>query len=394
MVSLAELKEYGEEGLDTSTKEMTFEVSQESLMAVLSVCKDIIPKTDTVMPILQSVKFDLVGDVLFITATDITQSIIYQLDVTNTCGKDGSYLFPAKEGIELIKRLPKKKLILEKKEATLLVSYGTNRSAMLRILDPDQFPALPNIEAVEQLTLSYETLRRASVGALFASQEEATPALQGVSISCYDGKLTFSATDRHRIFRYISEVPILEQDLFSPGVVPAKSFKKIIDSFKGSKSVSEFELAMTHNYLVLRNPSFVYFGKLLEVNFPDLQRTLNSSQEGKMIMLPREELNDTLYRALSLKTENNRITMEVAGGEFIIHKASEDNEIREGIPDAVIEKGEYPSLKLNGEFLKETLLFGDLTVKNVRLCITGQRTPVYVTLEEDPSVLAVLLPCV
>lgn len=392
MTSIQEKKELQDEGVETVRK-MSFEVSQESLMSVLSICKDIVPKSDAIMPILQSVKFDLMGNTLFITATDVTQSIIHQLEVINSEGNDWSCLFPAKEGIELINRLPKKKLILEKQEAKLLVTYGNKKSASLRILEPDQFPSLPDIEAVEQISLPYETLRRASVGALFASIEESTPALLGVYIHCSEGRLAFSATDRHRIFRYVSDIVILDPDAFSSGIIPAKSFKKIIGSFKGAKYSNDFEIAMTHNYLVLRNPEFVYFGKLLDSVFPDLQRTFDVA-EGKVLTIPREGLHETLHRALSLKTENNRITMEVIGGEFVIHKSSEDNEIHEEVTGAVIEDGEYPLMKLNGEFLKETLLCGDLTIKNILMRITGQRTPVYVTLEEDPSFLAVLLPCI
>lgn len=393
MASIVEQKELYEEGVGV-VKKSRFEVNQESLMDVLSVCKEIVPKSDATMPILQSVKFDLIENTLFITATDVTQSIIYQLEVLNTGGVNWSCLFPAKEGIELINRLPKKKLVLEKQEATLLVTYGNNKTATLRILEPDQFPALPDMEAVEQLSLPYETLRRASVGALFASLEESTPALLGMYIHCLEGKLAFSVTDRHRIFRYVSDVAILEPDAFSPGIIPAKSFRRMINSFKGAKYSNNYEIAMTNNYLIMRNPEFVYFGKLLDSTFPDLQRMFNATDEGKLITLPREELSETLHRALSLKTENNRITLEVIDRELVIHKASEDNEIHEEIPGAVTEDGDYPVLKLNGEFLKETLLFGDPAMKIIHMRFTGQRTPVYVTLEDDPSVLAILLPCI
>ncbi|QQZ64532.1 DNA polymerase III subunit beta (plasmid) [Paenibacillus sonchi] len=374
---------------------ITFEVSQASLMSILTVCEGIIPKSGAAMPILQSIKFDLINETLFVTATDVTQSLLYQLDVKNVAGVNGSYLFPAKEGIELIKRLPRKTLTLEQQDSTLLITYGANRTAMVRILDAEQYPALPSMESVEQLSIPYETLRRSSIGTLFASMEESTPALLGIHIHCCDGRLAFSATDRHRIFNFVSDVAIMDPDSFSSGIVPAKNFKRIVDSFKGAKSTEEYELGMTHNYLILRNSSFVYFGKLLEANFPDLQRTLNAADQGKMVSFSRKEMSETLYRALSLKTENNRITLEVnAAGEFIVHKASEDNEVREEIPNAVVEEGEYPVMKFNGEFLKETLLMGDPTVDIIQLRLTGQRNPGYVTLEGDPSVLAILLPCV
>ncbi len=391
MDSLLGLREQEETDVeDVKVKEMAFEVGQEVLMNCLDICGKIVPKTANVMPILQTVKFELKGNLLLITATDINQSLMYKVDVKNTGGVNGSYLFPAKEGIELIKRLPKKSLILAKQETNLLINYGASRTASLRILDSEQFPPLPNVETVELQAISYETLRRASIGALFASGNESTPQLLGIHISNHEGKITFAATDRHRVFRYISDVEILDSESFLTGIIHAKSFKHIVASFKDEKHI---EMGMSKNYLILRNSSMVYFGKLLEAEFPDLRSIFKAADQGTGVTLQKEELDNTLFRALSLESENHRVTFEVdESGEFIIHKASENSELREGFPDAVVESNEFPTLKLNGKFVRDALLMGDPDVKTVHFKVTGSKSPMYVTFEGDPSVIAILLP--
>lgn len=373
--------------------EMAFVVDHGALMNALTICGKVIPKTSAI-PIMKTIKFDLNGDTLFITAVDVSQSVLQMLEVKNTGGVTGSYLFPAKEGIELIKRLPAGSLTLTRKESSVYVHYGKSGKANLSVLDSDEFPALPALGNAEMIPISLETLRRAAVASLFTSTDEKTPAINGIHLYNHGGKLGFQATDRHRISRFVSDVSIDNPETFVSSIVPAQNFKQIVDSLKDSMGI---QLAVTSTYLILRDKNIVYFGRLIDATFPDLTTAFKGEDQGIKITLSKEELDKTLYRALSLDAQNNRVTMEIdETGEFVVHTQSENSALCEGFPTAIInaKEGSFPVMKFNGKYLREALLLGNKGTKNVQIRVSGSKNPGYLTLEGDPSVTAVLLPCI
>lgn len=373
------------------TSEMAFVVDHGALMNALTICGKVIPKSSAI-PIMQTIKFDLNGDTLFITAVDVSQSVLQMMEVKNTGGVKGSYLFPAKEGIELIKRLPAGSLTLTRKESSVHVQYGKSGKANLSVLDSDEFPALPVLGKTDMIPISLETLRRAAVTSLFTATDEKTPALNGIHIYNHEGKLGFQATDRHRISRFVSDIPIDTPETFLSSIVPAQNFKQIVDSLKDSVAI---QLAVTSTYLILRDKNIVYFGRLIDATFPDLSVAFKGIDQGITITLSKEELDKTLYRALSLDAQNNRVTLEVdTTGEFVVHTQSKNSALTEGFPTAILDaNASFPVMKFNGKYLREALLLGNRETKNVQIRVSSSKSPGYLTLEGDPSVTAVLLPC-
>jgi DNA polymerase-3 subunit beta len=360
------------------------------LMNALLVCAKVVP-TSSAVPILQCIKFDLKGNTLFITATDITQSVLLKLKVENEGNLDGSYLFPAKEGIELVKRLPKGKLTFTKEESTVCIAYGTTGKAKLKVLSSDEYPPLPALEAADVISVPIEVLRKGALASRFSSNDEKMPASTGIHIFNHEGKIGFESTDRHRIFRYISDVAIINQDTFVDSLIHALSFKQIVDSLKDTKQV---DLILTKSYIVMRDKNIVYFGSMINATFYDLTRVFDGIGKGTTVTLPRGELDATLNRALSLDATNNRVTLEVnEEGVFVLHTQSENSELYEGFANAKLD-GEFPAMKFNGRYIRDALLSGEREVRNVILRVSGSRMPGFVTMDGDPSVTVVINPVI
>jgi DNA polymerase III subunit beta len=62
------------------TSEMAFVVDHGALMNALTICWKVIPKSSAI-PIMLTIKFDLNGDTLFITAVDVSQSVLQMMEV-------------------------------------------------------------------------------------------------------------------------------------------------------------------------------------------------------------------------------------------------------------------------------------------------------------------------
>ncbi|MFC5402342.1 DNA polymerase III subunit beta [Cohnella soli] len=388
MATAVKGKEEKQTGLMTLGK-AAFSVERESLLNTLLLCAKIVPKTSAI-PLLQCIKLDLKGEVLFITAMDLPEQAVLQfLNVTNDGGQDGSYLLNAKEFIDLVGKMPEGTLSFMQKDSTVTVKYGDRGRANLQALSSEQYPALPEPGNASYLTCPIEMLRKGAHSFRFVGSDESSPALTAVNLYDAEGKLGFMATNRHRVYRYISDIAIDNAESFHSGMIPAIKFKGIVDSLKSSN----VDLAVTRNYLVLRDKNVIYFGKLLDGVYPDLNPVFGKIKSGPSFSVLRAMLDDTIKRMLSLVgVENNRVTLEVdESGALTMHSRSATGEICESFPDAKLD-GEFPTIKFNAMYLRDALLVGDREVKTISLRTAGPSSPGYIEFDGDTSVVVVVNP--
>ncbi len=384
---MAATKEKQELVLETMvTGSVSFSIEQEKLLEALVLCSKVVPRTSSVS-ILSCIKLDLNKDTLFVTAMDLAQSVLQMLKVTNEKGVNGSFLLNAREAIELIKRMPHGELSFTQQDSTVTVNYGSRGTAILKVLSSEQYPELPRLPNAYFISAPIESLRKGAHASRFALVDEKTPVLSAVHLYNADGKLGFMATDRHRIYRYISEIAIDDPERFTNGLVSAVQFKQIVDSLK-SQSV---DLAIEGNYIVLRDKNIIYFGKVIDGSYPNINNLFAKMKDGMAIHVSRGALDDTLNRMLSLDgVENNRVTLEMdENDEFTIHSQSQTGEIRESFPEGKFD-GEFPTIKFNARYLKDALLVGDREVKNVSLRTMGIGLPGYIEFDGDGSVCVVV----
>lgn len=363
-----------------------FSVEQGELLNALLLCAKVVPRASTI-PLLQCIKFDLKKDTLFITAMSTEQSVLQMMKVTNENNMDGSYCMGAKEGIELVKRMPVGNLSFIQKDSTVTVTYGDRGRANLQVLSAEDFPELPKLTESYFLSCSIDALRKGAHASKFAGSDEKTPVISAVYLYNDNGKLSFVATDRHRIYRHVSEIEIVDADRFENALITAVQFKGIVDSLKSSK----VDLAINGNHMVLRDKNIIYFGRLLEGKFPIILPLFDKKKLGTAVQLSRGALDDTLNRMLSLEgVENKRVTLEVdENSEFTIHSQSQTGEICDRFPDGKVDDG-FPTVKFNARYLKDALLVGDREVKTVSLRTAGIGLPGYIEFDGDPSVCVVV----
>lgn len=364
-----------------------FSVEQNELLNALVLCAKVVPRSSSI-PLLQCIKFDLKKDTLFITAMDApSQAVLQMLKVTNENGIDGSYCLGAREVIELVKRMPQGNLSFTQQDSSVTVNYGERGRALLQVLSSEQYPELPKPGNAYFLPCPIEMLRKGAHASKFAGTDEKLPSLSSVYLYEANGKLGFLATDRHRVYRYISDIVIEDTKRFQNAMIMAVQFKGIVDSLKSS--VVDFAIA--ENHMVLRDKNIIYFGRLIEGNYPNIHSLFDKIKVGTALQVSRAALDDTLNRMLSLDgVENNRVTLEVEeNGEFIVQSQSQTGEICESFPDAKVDDG-FPTVKFNARYLRDGLLVGDREVRTVTLRTAGIGLPGYIEFDGDASVVVVV----
>ncbi|CAM4052753.1 DNA polymerase III subunit beta [Paenibacillus alkaliterrae] len=369
-----------------ATGKTAFQVEKDELLDALLLCAKVVQRTSAI-PLLSCIKFDLKGETLFITAMDISQAVLRMLKVTNDNGIDGSYLLPAREAIDLVRKLPAGEVSFTQNDSMVAISYGVRGRANLVAMKSEEYPELPKLSNAMFISVPIETMKKGALASRFTLTDEKTPTLTAIHIHNDNGKLAFMGTDRHRVYRHISDVAIEDQDRFRNAMIPALQFKGIVDSIKAHK----VDVAVDTNHLVMRDKNTVYFGRLLDGNYPQISHIFAKMKEGTAIQVPRGEMDDTLNRMLSLDgVENNRITLEVDDkGELTVHSQSQTGDICEVFPGSKVDEG-FPTIKFNARYLKDALLVGDRDVKSVSLRTTGIGFPGFIEFDGDDSVIVVV----
>lgn len=369
-----------------ATGNMAFQVEKDELLDALLLCAKVVQKRSAI-PLLSCIKFDLKGDTLFITAMDLSQAVLRMLKVSNDNGIDGSYLLPAGEAIDFVRKLPSGEVSFTQNDSMVVISYGVRGKAKLSALNSEEYPSLPQLSRGGFISVPIEMLKKGVLASQFTLSDEKTPTLSAIYIHNHHGKLAFMGTDRHRVYRYISDVVIEDPEKFQNAMIPALQIKGIVDSIKASL----IDVAIDTKHLVMRDSNTIYFGRLLDGTYPDISHLFNKVKEGAAIKVSRGEMDATLNRMLSLDgVENNRMTLEVdTNGELTVHSHSQTGDICEVFPGSEVDEG-FPSIRFNAKYLKEALLVGSRDVKSVSLRTMGIGLPGFIEFDGDDSVIVIV----
>ncbi|MBB6670012.1 hypothetical protein [Cohnella nanjingensis] len=113
-----------------------------------------------------------------------------------------------------------------------------------------------------------------------------------------------------RLFRHQIDclIQVHWHEFFEITLVTAGTGTHIFDGLKSPK----VGIAISDGYLVLRDKNTIYFGRLLDGNFPDINHIFVKNDQGAAISVSRAMMDDSLHRMLSLvDVENNRVTLEL-----------------------------------------------------------------------------------
>ncbi len=180
---------------------MKFEVSSSELLKKLQVAAGVIVP-NPVLPITEDFLFELKGNKLKITATNIDTTVITSLEVN---GKEkGKLAVPAKIFLETLKALPDQPITFNANNDNLAIeiqsSYGKYNLAGE---NGDEFPEIPNEDNVEKFSFDSLKLATAIAKTSFAtSNDELRLAMTGVMMQLDGSKVIFVATDAHKLVKY------------------------------------------------------------------------------------------------------------------------------------------------------------------------------------------------
>ncbi len=304
---------------------MKFIVSSLELLNHLQAISRVI-STKSTLPILDNFLFDIKGQKLTLTASDLEVTMITSLDV-ESADDEGLIAMPSRLLLETLKKFPEQPLSFEIDMDKFSISIVTEKGKFSIVgQNGEDFPELPEIneDKVSKLQVPVELLETGINKTLFATaDDELRPVMNGILMEISTERVNFVASDSHKLVRYqrLDAHAEIEASFILPKK-PASSLKSILPKEEGDVMIEFDDKNATftlHNYkLVCR---------LVEGNYPGYSAVIPQDNPNKVI-IDRVEFSNTLGRVslfsnqannlVKLKLENNKMTVSAQDLDFSI----------------------------------------------------------------------------
>jgi DNA polymerase-3 subunit beta len=328
---------------------MKFKASSQDLYHYLGKAAGAI-SSNPVLPVLEDFMFTLRKSKLTITATNLETTVITGMEVTSD--EDGQIAVPAKILMDTLRALPDQPVTITVNDDTrgieITSAYGKYKLAGDNAED---FPDIEMVDGDEGVQISSEQLGSALGRTLFAtSNDDLRIAMTGVFFQIDFNKITFVATDAHKLVRCIYSG--ISTDKTGEFIVP----KKALSLLKGVLP-DEGDITVQHSKT---NVAFSFDGtriicRLIDASYPDYNAVIPKENPNVMTVNRSEFLHSLKRIAIYANKTTNQVVLHIDEGSLTISAQDLDfsNEATEQLTCKY--NGDAMSIGFNGKFLIDML---------------------------------------
>jgi DNA polymerase-3 subunit beta len=295
---------------------MKFVVSSSELLGHLQAISRVISSKNT-LPILDNFLFSLSGNDLEITASDLESTLITRMKLENTDG-DGTIALPARILLDTLKEFSVQPLTFDINMDTLAVIISSE-NGKFNVVGQNgiDFPALPSIKKDKKFVFSInaDILLAGISKTLFATaDDELRPVMGGIFVEAATDKITFVASDAHKLVRYQrSDAHADDNSSFILPKKPASLLKNILPREEGPVTV---EFDDKNAFFILSNYKVVC--RLVEGNYPNYNSVIPKNNPRK-ITIDRVEFYNTLKRVSVFSNQaSNLVKLQLKGNQVLV----------------------------------------------------------------------------
>ncbi len=332
---------------------MKFIASATGLLKRLQQINGVI-NANTVLPILEDFLFEIEGNTLSITATDLETVMKVEMDIEAT--EKGKVCIPAKILIESLKNIPEQPLSFDIDE-----NYGielTSDNGKYKVMgeNPDNFPKEPAADEATSFTITSETLVSAISKTLFAtSNDDLRPAMTGVFFELDTNGMQCVATDAHRLVKYKrTDVICPEKESF---IVPKKPLN-LMKNFLPNNS-DELTISYNKNHLFVQHGESRLSCRLIDARFPDYKVVIPTDNPYKLTLNKSDYQNALRRVSVFSNKSTNQVAMTINGSELQLQAQDVDFSFEGNERMTCQYNGEDMAIAFNAKLLIEVLSAAD-----------------------------------
>lgn len=331
---------------------MKFIISSTLLLKNLQAIGGVI-NTNNTLPILDNFLFELNGDKLLLSASDLETTMTATLNVDKS-EKSGSIAIPAKILLDTLKTfadIPVTFSIDTKTTFGIEISAGEGKYK-LSGYNADEFPKTPTIENPSSVTVQSNVIAKAINKTLFATgNDELRPVMSGVFCQLSPENLTFVATDAHKLVRYRRTDS--KADDVSSFILPKKPLNQLKNLLSHDEKEVKIEYNNTNAFFEFDNYSLVC--RLIDGKYPNYDAVIPKENPNKMI-IDRLSLLTSIKRVSIFSNQStHQVRLKISGLELTLSAEDLDfsNEAKERLSCQYT--GEDIEIGFNSKFVLEMI---------------------------------------
>jgi DNA polymerase-3 subunit beta len=366
---------------------MKFSVFSSDLLKQLQIAGGAIV-VNPVLPILEDFLFAIENNTLAITASDLETTITTELEVKSDA--NGKVAIPARILMDTLKALPNQPLTFSVNDSTygieITSSYGKYKLAGRSVED---YPKLKDLDATDQVNLGTDVLQRGISKSLFAtSNDDLRPAMTGVYFQVDFNKITFVATDAHKLVKYTFND--IKSDVSTSFIVPKKALNLLKNALPDEGQV-DMSFNKTNAFFSFDNTRITC--RLIDARYPDYNAVIPVDNPN-LLVANRIDFQNSLKRiAIYANKTTNQVILSISPDSLTISSQDVDfsNEATEQLTCTY--EGDPIMIGFNAKFLVEML--GVLSSEEVKLQLSSAtRAGILLPHEEESneSIFMLIMP--
>lgn len=291
---------------------MRFIVSSTALLKNLQQAGGVI-SANTVLSVLEDFLFELKGNVLTLTATDLETMIRVQMEVNDAQG-EGRICIPSKILLEYLKNLPEQPITFNINESDLSIEMSSDVGKYkIGGEKADDFPKEPAPGDTTSFTMPSIAMIESINNTLFAvSNDTLRPAMTGVFMELANNGITFVSTDAHRLVRFTrNDISCPSTDGF---VVP----KKPLQQLRGTLPADDTQLQIAYNssHLFITTDRMSMSCRLIDARFPPYKDVIPANNPYRLT-INRGDFMSALRRvSIFANKTTNQVLLDINGNSI------------------------------------------------------------------------------
>jgi len=367
---------------------MKFIVSSAALLKELQMIGGIINSSNT-LPILDNFLFEVNGNTLTLTASDLETTFSTRLTVESET--NSTIALPARLLLDTLKTFPEQPLTFVKTEKNTVEISANNGKYAVAYVEGDEFPKAAQLTDPKMTQIPSGALHTAITSTLFASgNDDLRPVMSGVFFQFSSASLTFVATDAHKLVRYTRTD--LKTDETAEFIMPKKPLQLLKGILQGIEEEITIEYNDTNAYFRFGDSNLTC--RLIDGKYPNYEAVIPKENPNQMQVNRMSFLNSVRRVSIFSNKTTYQIRLKIAGAE--LHISAEDFDYSNSAEERLDcdYQGDDIKIGFNSRFLIEML--NGLECDEVKLSMSlpnraGLLTPLDHT-EEGEDITMLVMP--
>lgn len=367
---------------------MKFIVSSSNLLKNVNLISGVINPSNT-LPILDNFLFELDGNQLKITGSDLETTISTTVEVESS--ENAKIAVPSKILSDTLKTFPDQPLTFIQKEEGLMEIVSEQGNYQIALESADDYPEAPEVQDPIVSSMQAGILSEAISKTLFATgNDELRPVMTGVYFQAGKDNFKFVATDAHRLVKYTRKD--LKSKEATDYIMPKKPLNLLKNILAGRNENVEIQYNQNNTRFLFQN--IVLTCRLIDGKYPNYDAVI-PKENPNVLTINRNLFLTSLRRvALFSNKTTNQVRLKLSGSSLNINAEDLDfsSKAEERLPCDY--NGSDMQIGFNSKFLIEVLnnlQSDDITLEMSEPSRAGIIKPVD-GLEEGEEILMLVMP--